>query len=133
MKRFVSIIAITLLALSMGILPIGCSSAEEYSHKHTFFDEWESDSTYHWHEASCVHSEEIDGKGKHTFVGQVCSVCGYSKQSDDNNDDSFYKASTLGTVTKKCVAQSNAEYINDVTSFYDDNNNYWIFGHGGSY
>lgn len=26
MKRFVSIIAITLLALSMGILPIGCSS-----------------------------------------------------------------------------------------------------------
>lgn len=129
MKKIVTKIAVILLALCVCALPVGCASGE-YSHKHTFFDEWECDGTYHWHEASCAHSEEIDGKAKHTFVGQACSVCGYSKQGNVDNDDALYKASALGAVTKKCVAQANDTYFDDVTSFYDDNNNYWIFDMG---
>lgn len=78
MKGLVKKIAVIALSLCICIVPLGCAS-DEYSHTHTFFNEWECDKTYHWHEASCAHSEEISGKARHDFEGNVCTVCGYSR------------------------------------------------------
>lgn len=64
-------------------------------HTHKFSTKWESDSTYHWHNATCKHTEEVGSKSEHTYgewevvtpstensFGQkkrICSVCGYSQ------------------------------------------------------
>lgn len=45
---------------------------------HSFNTEkWLDDETYHWHPASCEHTDEISEKVKHTFVDNICTVCGY--------------------------------------------------------
>lgn len=65
-------------------------------HTHTFDTEnWEKDSTHHWHKATCKHSDEKGGYAEHTFNdGEIitpaseetegertltCTVCGYVK------------------------------------------------------
>lgn len=54
-------------------------------HEHTYSDEWSSNETYHWHEATCEHTGEVSGKEKHTFIDGVCSICGRSAKTDDDN------------------------------------------------
>ncbi len=42
-------------------------TAEAYdAHQHTFSTEWTSDDTYHWHAATCEHTEETLDKAEHT-------------------------------------------------------------------
>ena len=36
-------------------------------HRHTFSEEWAFDATHHWHEATCEHGEETEGKAEHTW------------------------------------------------------------------
>lgn len=47
-------------------------------HVHTFAEEWTSDKTYHWHSATCGH-DVTDSKAEHSFVNEVCTICGYSR------------------------------------------------------
>lgn len=39
---------------------------------------WLNDSIYHWHPASCEHTDEISTKVKHTFVDGICTECKFS-------------------------------------------------------
>ena len=63
-------------------------------HEHTFADSWTSDDTYHWHVATCEHTEEVSEKGEHTFEWEItqnptetekgektgtCTVCEYNE------------------------------------------------------
>ena len=83
--------AITLLALCLS----SC-----FAHTHTFDSEvWEYDGKYHWHPATCEHSDEKNNIEKHSFnkittqpTGQsggyttyVCSKCGYSYIDNKTN------------------------------------------------
>ena len=36
---------------------------------HTYAEEWSSDNTHHWHEATCEHTGEKDGYAEHTWDG----------------------------------------------------------------
>lgn len=48
---------------------------------HSFSTDWSSNSTYHWHAATCEHEDEMSDRAEHTFnADNVCTVCGY-----DNN------------------------------------------------
>ena len=63
---------------------------------HTFAEEWSSDNTHHWHEASCEHTGEKDGYAEHSWnAGEVttpvtcetagvatytCTVCDAEKE-----------------------------------------------------
>ena len=82
---------IALLALFM----TGCEKTPE--HVHTYSSEWSYTEEYHWHAATCEHTDQVSEKATHTFVkGEVvaptteergytiytCSVCNYSKNSD---------------------------------------------------
>ena len=68
MKKKLLILPVLCLLLS------GCKKAPE--HVHTFSDGWESDSTYHWHPATCDH-DVINGKAPHTANdNHFCTVCG---------------------------------------------------------
>lgn len=42
---------------------------------HTFAEEWSSDETSHWRDATCEHKDLVVDMEDHTFVGHVCSVC----------------------------------------------------------
>ena len=63
-------------------------------HVHTFAEEWTSDSSGHWHAATCKHTTEVSGKVAHSFGDwtvtkaateeaegtkeRSCTVCGYT-------------------------------------------------------
>ena len=51
----------TVLLLSAALAACG--------HEHTYAEEWTTDATHHWHEATCEHSEETEGKAEHTWDG----------------------------------------------------------------
>ena len=42
---------------------------------HTFADEWSSDETSHWRDATCEHNDLTLDMEDHTFVNHVCTVC----------------------------------------------------------
>ncbi len=43
-------------------------------HRHTFSTEWASDDTYHWHAATCEHTEETLEKAEHTSSDWIVDV-----------------------------------------------------------
>lgn len=43
------------------------SSGFESNHQHTYSSSWSSDSTYHWHIATCEHTNEFKDKEEHAF------------------------------------------------------------------
>lgn len=65
------------------------------THEHTYNSVWKVDETHHWHQANCVHSDQVSEKAEHTWDdGQVvldateyhdgrmmytCTVCGVTK------------------------------------------------------
>ena len=65
------------------------------AHEHTFSSDWSKDATYHWHAATCEHTDQVSGKAEHTWnSGEVttpatettegvktytCTVCGQTK------------------------------------------------------
>ena len=64
------------------------TATEVIDHTHTFSTEWTSDKTYHWHAATCEHTDETSGFEEHTF-GQYVS-----------NNDATTEAE--GTKTREC-------------------------------
>lgn len=83
------------------VLPIALA------HTHTFAKKWESDKTYHWHEATCG-DDVVDGKAEHTFKEQAvaatyeeegytlytCEVCDYSYKGNVTDKLTHNYAST---------------------------------------
>ena len=83
-----------------GIKQRTCSSCGDVQQEliaatgHTFFDDWTSNSTHHWHDANCGH-DVVSDKSEHTFGDWIvrteataqaegleyrtCSVCGYEE------------------------------------------------------
>ncbi len=45
---------------------------------HTYADNWSSNSTHHWHEATCEHTDEVSGRAEHNYDDDnICTICGY--------------------------------------------------------
>lgn len=42
---------------------------------HSYSKEWSSDETYHWHSATCGHTQEQSGKEMHVKEGTNCKIC----------------------------------------------------------
>ena len=77
---------------------VGCGSTVQPPHAHTFSKEWSSDAEYHWHAATCEHTDLIKDKEAHKwddgeridpslgsediFVEYTCTVCGYKKREN---------------------------------------------------
>ena len=66
-------------------------------HKHTFSQEWVGDETYHWHPATCEHTDEMGNKAEHSFDSNgKCSVCNsYGTQGVEYSDSDFYQGSEV--------------------------------------
>ena len=96
-KLFKSLIFLFLaMALVFGL----CACTEEpaqqqpQEHVHTFSSEWSTDANYHWHAATCEHTEQKADRAKHTWSYKVtteathtsageriatCTGCGLTK------------------------------------------------------
>ena len=71
---------------------------EKLAHTHKFATDWTSDSSGHWHAATCGHTTEVSDKAEHTFGNwtttkeatkeaegskeRVCTVCNYKEVGD---------------------------------------------------
>ncbi|MBQ9707528.1 MAG: bacterial Ig-like domain-containing protein [Clostridia bacterium] len=49
-------------------------------HEHTFSNDWSNDTQYHWHAATCEHSDEVSQKGAHEDLNNdgACDICAYA-------------------------------------------------------
>lgn len=57
---------------------------EPPAHEHTYSKDWTTDETYHWHNASCEHTDEISSKAEHVFdENATCLICGYTKTTEN--------------------------------------------------
>ena len=97
---------------------IGCSQPEP-PHVHTFSEAWTTDSTKHWHAATCEHSDEVKGKRLHRFPDtwniftvateeadglkeRFCEVCNYREtQVIPQLKHNHYTATTWTTDSTK--------------------------------
>ena len=50
-------------------------------HEHTYADTWSFDYNYHWHAATCRHSDKGKDYADHNWVNDVCTICGYDKNA----------------------------------------------------
>ena len=56
---------------------------EKLAHTHKFATDWTKDETHHWYAATCGHTTEVSEKAEHTFVNEVCTICEYSRITED--------------------------------------------------
>lgn len=109
------------------------------SHTHTFLEEWRHDQTYHWHPASCEHTDEVDGKEEHEFVNGVCK-CGFRKDEIEVSKNGFTwnlyageEPCTLPTVPTGAAAKDSVQihYKRQKASEYK-NWSLWLWTESGS-
>ncbi len=98
MKKTLFVLMICVIA-TFGVLLSACES----EHKHIYSTEWKYDSTYHWHEATCEHTNETTGKAEHTFDGNECTVCHYKKEHK-------HELTKVEAVSGNCVKEGTIEY-----------------------
>lgn len=52
------------------------------SHTHSYSTEWSTDENYHWHACTGEGCEEEQDTAMHQFEGDICTVCGYQRISE---------------------------------------------------
>lgn len=77
-KSISKILIIMCLVFCFSISIASCKK-KKAAHVHTYADTWSYNETYHWHGATCEHTDEKQDYAEHTFVGNTCSTCQYKK------------------------------------------------------
>ena len=94
MKR---IITLTSLLLIFVMLFASCDEAPD-AHRHSFAQEWSSDTRYHWQECTAEGCGEQRERGTHDIVTEtdgegknqkVCGICGYVSQVAPDHEHTF--------------------------------------------
>lgn len=89
-------------------------------HEHTFSTEWSTDEEHHWHQATCEHTDVMDGYDEHIFGSDgKCVVCGYTSK---------YIYPVITEVIDKKDGFGSTTWLNE----WDDENQYVISKFVGS-
>lgn len=117
MRKYFIFILMILLSFTI------TSCKTEPEHMHTYSKDWSSDKTYHWHKATCEHTDEISDKTEHAFCewfsnndattehdgtkSRICSVCNYKETVTDEDTKIHIHVSDNGKVTKQptCIEE----------------------------
>ena len=81
-----------LMLLLCAVITVGLASCDVIEglignqHQHTFGSDWSKDETYHWHAATCEHSDEVADKAEHAYKNGVC-VCGAEEPEAPHEHD----------------------------------------------
>ncbi|MDE6656920.1 MAG: leucine-rich repeat domain-containing protein, partial [Anaeroplasmataceae bacterium] len=75
---------------------------------HPYEEKWSTNNQYHWHAATCFHTEQKKEYDAHTFENGKCKVCNYIGYSEGlsyelNEDMISYKLTGLGSSTDKNI------------------------------
>ena len=91
MKKTRILVALLLASLmAFAVVLAACA------HTHTFEEGWTTDSTSHWHKATCEHDDATSGKAPHNFNSLgLCKVCGYDMHDIDASDLLPYADNTV--------------------------------------
>ena len=100
-KRFFGII--TVLTIAMLIFNLtGCPNPSNGGngepHTHFFSEAWSYNETQHWKECSCGERANV---ASHTFVGDICTICGYNKSTGSGP-----KTLIITDITEALMAQA---------------------------
>lgn len=87
-RKFLLILFSMLMVMTLSIGLVACS-IDPPNHTHTYAKNWSYDDEYHWHAATCEHSQEINDRSVHVFENDECTVCGYKRQGQ-NPDKEYY-------------------------------------------
>ncbi len=63
---------VSVLLISVCIIISGIFSCNLETHIHTFSDEWSYNSTHHWHNATCEHTDKVSEKSAH--IGEITII-----------------------------------------------------------
>lgn len=93
---------------------------------HTFSDDWTSDSTHHWHAATCAHPDVVDGKAPHTWSDwtvktpatetnkgeetRKCTVCKATESREISVLEHVHTFTKHNKVEPDCTTTGNIEY-----------------------
>lgn len=79
MKRKFLVLLSVVLILALACTACGNKNNNNEDCEHTYSDKWSSNSTEHWHAATCEHAELKSDVAAHTDADQdgKCDVCGY--------------------------------------------------------
>ena len=56
------------------------------THSHTYSEEWTHDDTYHWHAATCEHTDLVKDRVEHNYGADNKCVCGKEKSEQQPGD-----------------------------------------------
>ena len=87
------------------------------THEHTFATTWSGNETYHWHAATCGHSNEMSGFGEHNWNGGV--VISYPTHT--TKGETLYTCQTCGASKKVTVAEQHTFNQMNTASAYVKN------------
>lgn len=79
-KKTVRNVLVFSLSAVLAFSLFGCTPKEQSAHEHLYSDAWTSDANYHWHAPVCCADAEIE-RLAHSFIGGICAVCGYEKDT----------------------------------------------------
>lgn len=97
MNRLSRILTILFLAMALVLGLCACAgeaTQQPQEHVHTFSSEWTTNDSYHWHAATCEHTDQKADRAKHKWVTTItvaathttpgekvntCKVCGLTK------------------------------------------------------
>ncbi|MGN0813079.1 MAG: leucine-rich repeat domain-containing protein, partial [Candidatus Coproplasma sp.] len=110
---------VSILACSIGLSACNKNESEDNggTHSHTYANDWSYDETYHWHAATCEHTEMVSDKSGHSFDNGVCSVCGYAQEEQHTHNLVFSEAKAA-----TCTEKGNIEYwyCSDCGKYFSD-------------
>lgn len=138
----VAIAAACAVCLALGIA--GCAGGEE--HVHTFSEDWTQTETEHWHAATCGHTTQKSGYGKHVDEDDngKCDTCDYELRHTyselwlaDGENGHYHPATCHDGVKSavephdydanfKCrVCDYQHNHTPDLTEWKNDENGHW--------
>ncbi|MCQ2600620.1 MAG: DUF6273 domain-containing protein [Treponema sp.] len=76
-----------IVVVSLLMIMVGCSQPES-PHVHTFSNAWTTDSTSHWHTATCEHATAVSGKAEHQFP-EIWTLVTAATEGSDGLEERF--------------------------------------------
>lgn len=71
---------------------------------HSYSEEWTSDDYFHWHGATCEHTDEKSEYGYHTSENKICTVCDEQIKYTEGLEFSIYESDGVVAVNRLGIA-----------------------------
>ena len=113
------IVLFLLLALVLGLSACKEEPAQQ-EHEHTFSEEWTTDANYHWHAATCEHTDQLADKAKHKWTSKVTKEATHTE-----NGEVVYTCSVCKLTKTEVIPAKTQIHTYDNTSWEYDDNYHW--------